>query len=459
MNRGIFSILIVSILSISSILAANLKSEVQQSHYAVLVAGSNSFWNYRHQADIFHAYHILIQNGMSPDNIIVMAYDDVANDFQNPFQGKVFNKPDPNGEGQDYYQGVKIDYRGDDVTPEVFLDVIQGNRDNVRGIGTGRVLESTENDNVFINFSDHGATGLVAFPNGELYADDLIRAFNQMNQNRKYNKLVFYLEACESGSMFNQILPENIKIYATSAANPSESSWATYCTPNDKINGQSVGSCLGDEYSVTWMEDSDKNTRNESLKDQFTIVHSKVEGSEPMEWGEKDFTSDRIDEFQGVDSQSSFNKSINNFFGFTKEILENMLNLDLEKPKENDDMYEKYLSYAKTSSLDSRDVKLHYLYNRFLITEDKSPIVEEMAHRDLVDNIFMKFTLELGLEVTTDKNDNINFPCLKEAVNHYKLRFNGLSEYSLKFVKNLHVACKSFSAEEVKQTLDKIAFQ
>jgi len=30
--------------------------------------------------------------------------------------------------------------------------------------GNGRVLTSTENDNVFIAFFDHGAAGLVAFP-------------------------------------------------------------------------------------------------------------------------------------------------------------------------------------------------------------------------------------------------------------------------------------------------------
>lgn len=32
--------------------------------HAVLVAGSNGFGNYRHQADICHAYHILINNGV-----------------------------------------------------------------------------------------------------------------------------------------------------------------------------------------------------------------------------------------------------------------------------------------------------------------------------------------------------------------------------------------------------------
>lgn len=42
-----------------------------------------------------------------------------------------------------------------------------------------------------------------------------------------YGRLVYYLEACESGSMF-QDLPSNLNIYAVSAANATESSWAAY---------------------------------------------------------------------------------------------------------------------------------------------------------------------------------------------------------------------------------------
>ena len=34
----------------------------EDMHAAVLVAGSNGFWNYRHQADIHHAYSIMIKN-------------------------------------------------------------------------------------------------------------------------------------------------------------------------------------------------------------------------------------------------------------------------------------------------------------------------------------------------------------------------------------------------------------
>lgn len=51
------------------------------ANWAVLVAGSNGWYNYRHQADLCHAYQILHQNGIPDSNIIVMMYDDLA---QNP---------------------------------------------------------------------------------------------------------------------------------------------------------------------------------------------------------------------------------------------------------------------------------------------------------------------------------------------------------------------------------------
>lgn len=73
-----------------------------------------------------------------------------------------------------------------------------------------------------------------------------------------YGELTYYLEACYSGSMFENIVPEDMNIYATSAANSHESSWGYYCYPNDMVNGKHVGSCLGDLYSIVWMEDSDE---------------------------------------------------------------------------------------------------------------------------------------------------------------------------------------------------------
>ncbi|KAL9996487.1 putative legumain protein [Helianthus debilis subsp. tardiflorus] len=37
---------------------------------------------------------------------------------------------------------------------------------------------------------------------------------------------VFYLEACESGSIFDGLFPQGLNIYTTTASNPYEDSWA-----------------------------------------------------------------------------------------------------------------------------------------------------------------------------------------------------------------------------------------
>lgn len=46
---------------------------------------------------------------------------------------------------------------------------------------------------------------------------------------RGFADLVFYVEACESGSIFEGLLSDDLNIYATTASNAQESSWGTYC--------------------------------------------------------------------------------------------------------------------------------------------------------------------------------------------------------------------------------------
>lgn len=51
-----------------------------------------------------------------------------------------------------------------------------------------------------------------------------------------FREMAVYLEACESGSIFEGLLPPNLNIYATTASNAQESSWATYC-PGEEGKG------------------------------------------------------------------------------------------------------------------------------------------------------------------------------------------------------------------------------
>jgi len=72
-----------------------------------------------------------------------------------------------------------------------------------------------------------------------------------------YRELVFYLDTCESGSMFTQ-LPTDIGVLAISSARPDENANAIWCyEPETSIQGQNIGACLGDATSVGWLMDSD----------------------------------------------------------------------------------------------------------------------------------------------------------------------------------------------------------
>jgi legumain len=276
----------IVLLGISSTYAAN---------WAVLVAGSNGYYNYRHQSDVCHAYQILHKNGIPDSNIVVMMYDDIAQNSQNPTKGIIINHPN----GQDVYKGVPHDYIGKDVTPKNFINVLLGNKEAMNGVGSGKVLESGPDDNVFIYYTDHGAVGLVAFPTGVLYAKDLNDTITKMYTEKKYKEMVVYIESCESGSMVEGLLPNNINVYSTTASNAEESSYACYY--DDKR-----GTYLGDVYSVVWMEDSDaEKIDQESLFKQFTVTKAKTNTSHVMQYGDLALGKEHnVSEFQGEAMQS-----------------------------------------------------------------------------------------------------------------------------------------------------------
>jgi legumain len=423
----------------------------QEVHWAVLVAGSNGYWNYRHQSDTCHAYQLLRKNGMPASRIIVLAYNDIANDSENPFPGKVFNKPDPKGKGQDVWKGCALDYQGEDVTPQVFLNVLTGNADANKGKGTGRVLQSTENDKVFIYFTDHGADGLIAFPDEYLYADDLLKALDTMHSKKLYKRLVFYLEACESGSMFEGKLPKDTEIYATTAANPSESSWATYCSPDDKINGKSVGSCLGDEYSVNWLENTEGTASAKLLQKQFEEVRDKTKGSHVQQYGILDWAQQEdIKNFQGdVNAKTVVQRLIDTASQCANELYFLFHPHALKELKE----YQAYLDIAKTRLVSSRDVKLYYLrerHNRMKTIYSKKALDDEVSHIEQVDSFFSKFNSSFEIDVLNHKTVE-DYNCLKTTMNYIKDTCGKLlSEYSLKYVRNINVACEKSSLANIQ---------
>ncbi|PRD19116.1 UNVERIFIED_CONTAM: Lgmn [Trichonephila clavipes] len=90
------------------------------------------------------------------------------------------------------------------------------------------MLKSGPSDHVLVYFAAHGAPGLISFPEDEFPAKDLNRTITYMYENSMYGQMVIFIEARESGSIFENILPNNINVYATTATNSEEFSYACY---------------------------------------------------------------------------------------------------------------------------------------------------------------------------------------------------------------------------------------
>ncbi|XP_074266802.1 vacuolar-processing enzyme-like [Silene latifolia] len=125
--------------------------------WAILVAGSKHYQNYRHQSDICHAWQVLTDKGVPQENIVVFMYDDIAYHDMNPFQGVLRNSPST--DGFNVYEGVTKDYVGEDVTSGNIVSAFLGNA-NPGGVkGSGKIINSGANDYVFFYFSGHGEIG------------------------------------------------------------------------------------------------------------------------------------------------------------------------------------------------------------------------------------------------------------------------------------------------------------
>jgi len=357
--------------------------------------------------------------------VIVMQYDDIANDPQNPYPGQIFNKPTAEGTpGVDVYNGCKKDYTGAAVTPDMFVAVMTGAASKTGG---RPVLKSGPNDRVFIFFTDHGGTGIIAFPDGSLMSSTtLISAIKQMYASKMYSHLVFYMEACESGSMFEGLLSSNIGVYVTTASNAVESSWGTYCPPDDMVNGKAINSCLGDLYSINWMENSDSAGPTETLLQQFTIVKQLTTQSHVMQYGDLTWTSEPIGNYLGGNNTKT---------PFVPKVTKDS---------------------GSSSNVKSADIPMHLAYYKYLRADASDfegrqalakELLQQLNRRTSVDQLFKNFAIGAGSEdsfylkakmpVTCDGR------CCEKLQDVYAKKCGGWDDYSLQYHRVVVNVCDS----------------
>ena len=182
--------------------------------WALLIAASYGWPNYRFQADVFATYKMLRHQGYDDDHIILICQDDLANNKENIYPGELFIKPDsPN-----VYEHDAIDYILSDLTPDDIGEILQGRASE----HLPHVINATPNDNIFIFWSGHGSVGSLCF------GESLKMKYTQMRDiliQTPHRKMMFAIESCYSGGLGQECQGIPGALFIT-AATPWETSHA-----------------------------------------------------------------------------------------------------------------------------------------------------------------------------------------------------------------------------------------
>ena len=159
-------------------------------NYAVLIAASESWKNYRHQADVLGFYHYLKGKGYDDDHILLIMADDIAHNDLNPLQGVVRREL----LGNNLYQDIQIDYKLGDLTLDDLKHILTAEPSEKYPVTLG----SSVNDNVLFFWSGHGShNGWKWKEYEELNAHFAHSLFSAM----KFRKQFAIIETCYSGAV------------------------------------------------------------------------------------------------------------------------------------------------------------------------------------------------------------------------------------------------------------------
>lgn len=155
---------------------------------------------------------------------------------------------------------------------------------------------------------------------------------------KKFKKMVIYIEACESGSIFNNLIPDDINIYVTTAATPFESSYGCDCS----VPGVLDGVCLNDCYSNNWMLDVQNHTTASlfkySMEENYDVISRETTMSTVCQYGDMSIANEPFGRYIAL--------------------------------KSSDEAVTPVARSESTHSVDSRDIKLHYLTRAYENAQD-----------------------------------------------------------------------------------------
>ena len=173
-----------------------------------LILNSSRYWfNYRHANNALGIYHLLKQNGIPDDNIILMLADEYAANPRNPYK----NRMHANGVASEswYSADSEVDYRGSDVTVQVFLDALTG--------AAPKALKTDRNSKLLIYVTGHGGDNFFKFQDEEeLTSQDIASVMDLLYEHKKFDQALFIADTCQAFTLFDKITTPNVLTLGTS---------------------------------------------------------------------------------------------------------------------------------------------------------------------------------------------------------------------------------------------------
>ena len=172
------------------------------ANWALVIATSGSWANYRHQADALAHYQALKANGFDEDHVVLVTTDDLAGDPLNPLPGQVINVQG----GPDVRASSVTDYKGAALTAAQVMTILAGGTDPA----LPAVLHSQSSDNIYVFIVGHGGiegpyVGMDERSSEIIDLDHFISptlfaaTVQQMHDQHKFRRMFIGIDACHSG--------------------------------------------------------------------------------------------------------------------------------------------------------------------------------------------------------------------------------------------------------------------
>ena len=290
----------------SYILVSLILSVVLAEKYAMVFGTKDGWGNYSITSDPCRVYDDLIKAGIKPENIIYFTYTTDLTSKINPWPGKIFTDPADNTDGDWAQYGCfdHVDYTDKEINAKVFLGILSGDKDLVAketGKEDPKVLAAGPDDTVFTYFIDHGNNDIICVGNDLVTSKQLMEALKTAHEKKLYGKWVWFMEACHSGSMFEDKLPEDMNIYVMTSSDAHHNAYMSNCPPNDKVAEKSIGACLSGLWDNSYLDYLEQNP-DCTIGEIFDAVKAdvaKTSSQNVCEWGDKTFRDFKVSEFFG----------------------------------------------------------------------------------------------------------------------------------------------------------------